>query len=225
MMITRARPSEEPCPACPFRGLAGTEPTCPSCGTDLSVLRRVQHLPAAILEDGILLASGGDPGGSRMAFISAAAFDQTRAAAMAQLLGWQAECPDFLCRLRHRGDRGSVVLVRQRGGMSSPQWRCHWCGRAFSGDRARLRFRSQSPGGSAAVASAGPPDPRVFERNVDGGRVHFGRVRPPSLRTRVFELGGEGVSWAAPRLTRLCSRWLRFPQRLTPPPPDGNGRP
>ncbi|MBI4260013.1 MAG: hypothetical protein HY658_05560, partial [Actinobacteria bacterium] len=89
----------ERCPVCPFGGLDGTETTCPSCGTDLSVLRRVQGLPVAILEDAVGLARAGNVEGARTALHAAAAFTRTRGQALALLRGIGSGCPNPACRL------------------------------------------------------------------------------------------------------------------------------
>ena len=134
----------ESCPVCPFRGLAGTESACPSCGTDLSVLRRVQQLPEAILADGIRLARAGDLGSAASAFHACAAFGRTRTAALTLMLGWGEACPHSSCRQYHLPGQGNIVLYRRYGARATPLWRCLSCGHAFSGNRASLTFRSHS---------------------------------------------------------------------------------
>lgn len=118
----------ERCPACPFRGLTGAETSCPSCGTDLTALRAVQHLPDALLADGLAFARAGDLVHAAESLAAAAAFDRTRAAATAILRGWRDACPNPACALRGRTGRGNVRLM-DRG----PMWRCEACGRTFPG--------------------------------------------------------------------------------------------
>jgi len=73
------------CPVCPYDGLDADDLHCPSCGTELAALRRVQQLPLVLLADAERLAASGDRGAARLACGAAAAFPQTRARALALL--------------------------------------------------------------------------------------------------------------------------------------------
>jgi Flp pilus assembly protein TadD len=86
----------EACPVCPYAGLGEADLTCPACGTDLTVLRRFQELPAVMVNDGIRRHERGDLDGAVRCFQAAAAFPRTRERALV-LLG--------ACALERRNSR------------------------------------------------------------------------------------------------------------------------
>jgi hypothetical protein len=82
-------PTASDCPVCPFASLSAYMLSCPSCGTDLTVLRRVQELPLIMLNDAIRLARGGDVDGARRLCCAASSAPATRAAALALLAKYE----------------------------------------------------------------------------------------------------------------------------------------
>ena len=83
------------CPVCPFDGLKQTDLRCPSCGTDLAVLRRVQELPLALLDDAYRLLARGDAEGALLAAGAAAAFERSRPQALLALGDARARLGDL----------------------------------------------------------------------------------------------------------------------------------
>lgn len=69
----------EQCPVCPNAGLLASDLRCPTCGSDLTVLRRVQELPRVLFNDALARLAGGDVEQGSDLLAAAAAFDQTRA--------------------------------------------------------------------------------------------------------------------------------------------------
>lgn len=70
------------CPVCPFQGLTPADLRCPACATDLTALRRVQELPLALLDDALRALGRGDAAAALDAARAAAAFADTRPAAL-----------------------------------------------------------------------------------------------------------------------------------------------
>jgi hypothetical protein len=206
----------ESCPVCPFRGLTGTERTCPSCGTDLSVLRRVQHLPEAILEDGIRLACAGDLDSASSALQLCAAFARTRAAALTLLLGWGEACPYSSCRLYRQPGRGNIVLYRRYGADATPLWRCRSCGHAFSGNRASITFGSRSGRDEIYAIVADLLEGRTVEELAAAMRVPARRIH--RLALRALELGPDVVAEVAAGARRppaaLSAGWDQFARQF-----------
>ena len=72
----------ERCAVCPYAGLKPEDLHCPSCRTDLTLLRRIQELPFVMLNDGIDLAAQGDLRAAAGRFEAATAFPRTRGRAL-----------------------------------------------------------------------------------------------------------------------------------------------
>lgn len=86
---------------CPHSGLTTSDLSCPSCGTDLTVLRRVQEFPLALLDQGIMQAAEGNRRAAGRSFRGAAAFPQTRERALLLLGGLAAEQGRLRSAARH----------------------------------------------------------------------------------------------------------------------------
>lgn len=73
------------CPVCPYEGLKESDLGCPSCGTDLTALRRVQELPLALLSDALDLLRQGRNAEAILPAEAAAAFPSARPRALLAL--------------------------------------------------------------------------------------------------------------------------------------------
>ena len=71
------------CPVCPNAALLASELRCPTCGSDLTVLRRVQELPNALFNDALAALASNEVRRATDLLAAAACFDQTRPAAAA----------------------------------------------------------------------------------------------------------------------------------------------
>ncbi len=129
----------ERCPACPHRGLTGIETTCPSCGTDLTPLRAVQHLPEALFSDGVAFARDGDLARAAESLTAASALDSTGKAARAILRAWRDACPNPQCPHRGRVEMGNIRLLDPDP--TAPLWRCDTCGHVCGGTGAGAAIR------------------------------------------------------------------------------------
>ncbi len=83
------------CPVCPFRGLVAADLRCPSCGTDLTALRRVQELPLAVLDDALRALEAGDRSAALAHAQAATAFARSRPRALLVLGDMRARLGDL----------------------------------------------------------------------------------------------------------------------------------
>ncbi len=103
------------CPVCPFRGLRSSDLACPSCGTDLSALRRVQELPLALLRDALDLVQQGRTRDALGPAEAAAALASARPVALLVLGDVQARLGDLEAASRRWREAAELGLALEAG--------------------------------------------------------------------------------------------------------------
>lgn len=111
----------ERCPVCPYQGLRASDLSCPACGVDLTLLRQVQELPSALLNDGIATLER-EADDARGYFAAAAVWPRVRGRALLLLGAAEADSGDLRAAERRwreaarfgESERALVLLRRLR---------------------------------------------------------------------------------------------------------------